>query len=173
VELRPQCIGEIHERLDGKVQVKGEITDFAQTFDVITLFHVLEHLEDQVAALQKARSKLKAGGVVIIEVPHARDVLISVMRLKAFFDFTFWSEHLVLHTRESLTAILRAAGFGSVDLSGYQRYGLGNHFGWLQDGKPGGHVTYRDLEEALANSRYEQFLHDHDWTDTLLAVAHN
>lgn len=39
-------------------------------FDLITLWHVLEHLEDPVDALGRARDLLAAGGVIHFEVPN-------------------------------------------------------------------------------------------------------
>jgi SAM-dependent methyltransferase len=42
----------------------------AQQFDVITLWHVLEHLPDPLATLQEVRRLLKVGGLLVIEVPN-------------------------------------------------------------------------------------------------------
>ncbi|MEX0827495.1 MAG: class I SAM-dependent methyltransferase, partial [Haliea sp.] len=71
-------------------------------FDVVTLFHVLEHLDDPIAELEHVRRCLRDGGKVIIEVPHAEDFLLSFLGLEEFKAFTFWSEHLVLYTRLAL-----------------------------------------------------------------------
>ena len=47
---------------------------------------------------------------MIIEVPHARDFLIETFDINSFKDFTFWSEHLILHTKESLVAFAKESG---------------------------------------------------------------
>jgi SAM-dependent methyltransferase len=48
-----------------------DAADFsAGSFDVITLSHVLEHLHDPVATLQRVRHLLRDGGLVHIEVPN-------------------------------------------------------------------------------------------------------
>jgi SAM-dependent methyltransferase len=39
-------------------------------FDCVTLFHVLEHLEEPVDALRDLASKAKPGGLVVVEVPN-------------------------------------------------------------------------------------------------------
>jgi len=39
-------------------------------YDVITFWHVLEHLEDPVNALRRARASLRKGGILYIEVPN-------------------------------------------------------------------------------------------------------
>ena len=60
-------------------------------FDVITLFHVLEHFTDPIGALKSMKQKLKRGGRIVVEVPHAGDFLISVLDNYAFKSHTFWS----------------------------------------------------------------------------------
>ena len=70
------------------------------------MFHVLEHIPYQIDTLKILKSKLKKGGKIIIEVPHAEDFLILQEELKEFKNFTFWSEHLILHTYKSLKSIL-------------------------------------------------------------------
>jgi SAM-dependent methyltransferase len=41
------------------------------TYDAITMFHVIEHLDSPRAALMQVRSLLKPGGVLLIETPSA------------------------------------------------------------------------------------------------------
>jgi len=45
-----------------------------QYFDLVTIFHVLEHLPDPQAALAKVYSVLKPGGYVLIEVPNVESL---------------------------------------------------------------------------------------------------
>lgn len=158
-------------RADG-IRVEASIDAFGlESFDVVSLFHVLEHLEDPIDVLRKIRSRLAPNGVVVVEVPHARDFLFNTLGSEAFKAFTFWSEHLVLHTRTSLDRVLRLAGFTEVNIKGYQRYGLENHLHWLVKGKPGGQQAWAHLAEADLNSRYAGLLQSIDETDTLIAVA--
>lgn len=140
-------------------------------FDVITLFHVFEHLTDPLALLQTAYSKLKVGGKIVIEVPHARDFLFSHLDLEEFKRFTFWSEHLVLHNRASLTAFLQKAHFKSPLISGFQRYNLANHLHWMSKKKPGGHIHWSLLSSPGLDTEYAAMLERLDMTDTLIAVA--
>lgn len=137
-----------------------------KSFDVAGLFHVLEHITTPLETLTSVRNVLRPGGTVIIEVPHARDVL---LKLEAFKAFTLWSEHLVLHTRESLAKYLSAAGFTNIEVSGFQRYPLSNHIGWMVDGTPGGQKRYTVLDSEAAE--YAKLLEASDQTDTLIATA--
>ena len=138
--------------------------------DTFFLFHCLEHLPDPLDTLKQIHAKLIDGGNIIIEVPHAKDFLID--QLDSFKDFTLWSQHLVLHTRESLNLLLLEAGFRNIHITGVQRYGLANHLTWLKDKKPGGHKNFLSIIETenLKNS-YADALSKLDANDTLIAVA--
>jgi len=140
-------------------------------FDVITLFHVFEHLTDPLDLLRIAHDKLKSGGKIVIEVPHAHDFLFAYLDLEAFKKFTFWSEHLVLHNRGSLTAFLERANFRNTVISGFQRYNLANHLHWLKEKQPGGHIKWSMLATEQLDSAYSDMLQRIDMTDTLIAIA--
>ncbi|MBF0272141.1 MAG: class I SAM-dependent methyltransferase [Magnetococcales bacterium] len=140
-------------------------------YDVVTLFHVLEHIQDQPEFLRAIRRRMAPGGTLVVEVPHARDLLLSLFDLNAFKQFTFWSEHLVLHTRTTLLTFLQAAGFQRVTIEGIQRYPLANHLRWLVEGKPNGHRDWSHLRAEDLDTAYANLLARLDMTDTLLATA--
>jgi hypothetical protein len=106
-------------------------------------------------------------------VPHAKDFLISFLDLDVFKSFTFWSEHLILHTRDSLKIFLESAGFSNICIKSYQRYPLANHLHWLAKGKPGGHIVWDYLRTAELDTAYANMLAKIDISDTLIAVATN
>lgn len=140
-------------------------------FDIVTLFHVLEHLDDPIGTLSTVRRKMTKNGTIIIEVPHAKDFLITPLNLESFKAFTFWSEHLMLHTRKSLEVFLKKVGFKKVRVVGYQRYFLANHLYWIIKGVPGGQNHLRFLDNRLVNRLYSSLLDKIDHTDTLAAFA--
>ena len=143
------------------------------SLDCIFSFHVLEHLPDPIGTLRDLKEKLRPGGLLIIEVPHARDILLSgPIASEEFKKFTLWSQHLILHTRDSLRALLSHIGFENIDIKGIQRYPLSNHLFWLAHKKPGGHVS--TLSEIDSNELYEAYvasLAKIDRTDTLIAIV--
>lgn len=147
-----------------------EIPD--QSIDCVLGFHVLEHIPDPLAVLNDLCRVLRPGGYLILEVPHARDFLLSQVDCPDFRKFTLWSQHLILHTRESLTRLCAAAGLSEVVIEGIQRYPLSNHLGWLSGGKPGGHRSLLSaLDTPALNEAYEAALRKLDATDTLVAIA--
>lgn len=143
----------------------------AGKYDFITLFHTFEHLINPLEDLKKIYELLPPNGQLIIEVPHANDFLLSTMELEAFKKFTLWSEHLILHTRNSLKIFLEAAGFRKFTIQGIQRYPLSNHLHWLRHAKPGGHKTWSFLNNAPLDQAYSQTLSSIDANDTLFAIV--
>jgi 2-polyprenyl-3-methyl-5-hydroxy-6-metoxy-1,4-benzoquinol methylase len=170
VELRENCVRHIAES-DPEVEVRKNIADHAANFDVVTMFHVLEHIPLQTEVLRAVHGKLKAGGEIIVEVPHAEDFLIQSVDIPEFRAFTFWSEHLVLHTRASLRAVLEAAGFRDVEVHPFQRYGFTNHLRWFLERKPGGHEAFARFEDPGLEAAYKK-AREADFTcDTLIGIG--
>ena len=172
VELRKECINYIHKNLN-KISISDNLNSFEEKFDIITMFHVLEHIPYQTETLKVLKSKLKKKGKIIIEVPHAEDFLILQDELKEFKNFTFWSQHLILHTYKSLKSILLKSGFKNINIQYYQRYNFSNHLGWFLKRKPGGHNFYKEITSDSLNLSYCENLKKIGQTDTLIATAEN
>jgi len=170
VELREECINHIQNKIK-KINISNNIISFDKKFDIITMFHVLEHIPQQIKTLKFLKSKLNKNGKIIIEVPHAEDFLILQDELKEFKNFIFWSEHLILHTYNSLKTILFKSGFKKINIQYYQRHNFANHLGWFLKKKPGGHDFYKEIVSDKLNSIYCENLVKLGKTDTLIAIA--
>lgn len=153
------------------IEIREKIGDFKEKFDVITMFHVLEHLPNQIDVLKNCRNYLKKKGKIIIEVPHAKDFLIDQVDIKEFKNFIFWSEHLVLHTKKSLHTFLKKSGFRNIKIEFCQRYGFTNHLNWILNKKPGGHETLKNLYKKELDLKYKIFLENMEYSDTIIAIA--
>ena len=143
-----------------------------KSIEVCFAFHVLEHLPEPLETLSRLKNKIVKGGKILIEVPHANEFLLTTASNKNFKQFTLWSQHLVLHTRESLYRFLESVGYKQITIMGVQRYPLSNHLNWLSHGKPGGHKSVLSLiDSKLLNDEYENSLARINATDTLVAMA--
>ncbi len=145
---------EIETRLEEHFQKNGlcvykTIDEINREYDIITAFHVLEHIKDPIELLKKLASKLKGNGQIIIEVPNADDALLSLYKSKAFSEFTYWSCHLFLFNNETLKLLIKKAGLRVQYIKQIQRYPLSNHLYWLSFGKPGGHQKWGFLDSYL------------------------
>lgn len=142
------------------------------SIDVCVSFHVIEHLPNPLETLKLLKEKIVSGGMLVIEVPHANDFLLSTLKNDDFKQFTLWSQHLILHTRESLFRMLSYVGFEDIKIEGVQRFPLSNHLGWLANGKAGGHKSILSLIDSQAlTSAYSDSLARMNATDTLIAIA--
>ena len=137
--------------------------------DVITMFHVLEHLVDPVAVLRELTEHLSADGQIIIEVPNADDALLSLYDSKPFADFTYWKCHVYLYTADTLRRLAKKAGLLVGFVKHIQRYPIENHLYWLSQGKPGGHFYWSFLGNSALNHEYEGVLSNMGMTDTIVA----
>jgi len=78
-------------------------------FDVITMFHVLEHLEKPRLALIKIKSLLKKDGVLVIEVPLVGNLTEKFLK-KDYFAYSD-SSHIHFFTKKQLFQLLQESGF--------------------------------------------------------------
>ena len=141
-------------------------------FDVITMFHVLEHLATPQKYLINIKKYLKGGdGRIVIEVPNADDALLSLYENEKFADFTYWECHLFLYTNETLKKLLHSVGLKPVFMEQIQRYPLANHLFWLSQGKPGGHMKWKALVDDRLDKLYGDKLAKLGIADTILAIA--
>lgn len=94
--------------------VPGTIFDMDLTdgsFDVVTLWDVLEHTPDPKIVLRECARVLKSGGLLVVNYP---DIETSVARLMGRRWVFLLSVHLYYFTRKTLNAMLGELGFAVV-----------------------------------------------------------
>lgn len=149
---------------DKSFRLENNLDNFKMKFDVVTMFHVLHYLPNQLSSLKEIYNKLNKNGKIFIEVPNAKDTLFG---LKKFIDFTLCKESLVWHTERSIKKFLKHVGFRKIKINYFQRFGLSNHLYWLIHGKPGGHGKFTNLYDKKVNLMYIKQLIKNKSTDTL------
>jgi 2-polyprenyl-3-methyl-5-hydroxy-6-metoxy-1,4-benzoquinol methylase len=102
---------------DGASLARGIPTDFGDhSFDVVMLIEVVEHLlPDQLEpTLAEVRRILRPGGHVLVTVPHAEDLQVSMCHCpECGATFHRW-QHLRSLGVASLEGVMRSAGFETV-----------------------------------------------------------
>jgi SAM-dependent methyltransferase len=82
VTERPVAFARTAFRVDAEVRTLAELTATNRRFDVITLWHVLEHFVDPFAALREVRGLLADGGLCLAEVPNLHSLKFLLAREK-------------------------------------------------------------------------------------------
>jgi SAM-dependent methyltransferase len=91
------------------VRVHPELDDVSGTFDAITMFEVLEHLDDPLGMLEALKKRLKPGGFMVIEVPDTTGV--TAIRSREDYYRVHPLDHINAFTPQSLAAMMARAGF--------------------------------------------------------------
>lgn len=116
-------------------------------YDIITMFHVLEHLKDPKNVVIKLLEYLKDDGELIIEVPNEDDALLTLYKCKPFGNFTHWCCHLFCFNKKTLIKLFKEMGLKINYIKPIQRYGLANHLYWVIKGQKGGHLKWAFLNK--------------------------
>jgi SAM-dependent methyltransferase len=84
----------------------GQLTDLTEQFDLVTLIHALEHIEDPISFLKQIRQKLNSNGYLLIQVPYFPDNP---------FDLLI-ADHCTHFTISTLKEVLTKAGLDIVSI---------------------------------------------------------
>ena len=141
-------------------------------FDIIALFHVLEHIRQPVDFIQTCCSLLKNNGRICIEVPFAKDPLLELYDCSAFKDFYFQPMHHYTYTEESLNFLAQQCNM-KAEFIYHQRYPLANHLYWLSYGKLSKDDGFLQMITENSGVGYIQALEKNKTTDTIFCVIKN
>lgn len=167
--IEPEIALKSHFKKQG-LKIFRDINRVSDSFDIITLFHVLEHIPDPRSILKNIVKKLKKGGQIIIEVPNSDDALLTLYKCKAFSKFTYWACHLFLFNESTLVKLTEQVGLKTSFITQVQRYPLSNHLYWLARGRPGGHTIWNYLDSLELNEAYKKQLSEKKACDTILGI---
>lgn len=102
----------------------GQVTELDlpnDNFDLVTIWHVLEHVPDPGAVLRKEHALLRPGGILAVAVPNEENFFVRQRFGKAkaspFAPLQFGGEiHLSYFRPATLRSAIRAAGFELLEL---------------------------------------------------------
>lgn len=119
LEPVPACAAFARRELDVDI-FTGRIEDAplpAGSFDVVTLFDVIEHLPQPLVALRRIRELLTPGGIVVVETGDLGGLLVRVIGSRWYYYDP--PQHLTYFSVESLEQLLARAGFAPPCEVGY------------------------------------------------------
>ncbi len=103
-----------HFGLDARVGNVSDAPFEPASFDVITAFEYIEHVEDPVATLRAIRPWLKPDGLLVMTTPNAGGW--QARRHPERFDGFLEQRHLAYFSRPTMTQLLRATGFDPLSI---------------------------------------------------------
>ena len=109
-DVSPSAVQLCRERKLPCQRFDGVVLPFADySFDVLTSWHVIEHVMDVKRTLAEWFRVLRPGGVMALETPDASS---PIVRLRGSKYRKFWApEHTYAFTPTTLAAFIRQAGF--------------------------------------------------------------
>ena len=111
VEFSRAAIEYIHSKYTFPIQygLLSEVS-FSETFDVISLFDVVEHVIDPVSDLKKLRAIIAPGGYLVLQTMDSRSIMSRLLG-KKLEDFRRTREHLYFFSKRSVKAVLEHCGW--------------------------------------------------------------
>lgn len=102
----------LEDRLDGLQFVQGDFLRYEsdKKFELVTMFEVLEHIDDDRCAAKKVNGLLVNGGVFLLSVPA---------RMKYWGSSDILVGHVRRYEKKALKALLVGAGFAEIEVRSY------------------------------------------------------
>ena len=84
-----------------------------ESFDVVVMFHVIEHFNDPVAELSKIYRITCKGGILVVETPRFDTLWFKILKER---ERNVFPDHLFYFTRKLLVEMIKRAGFSVLRL---------------------------------------------------------
>jgi SAM-dependent methyltransferase len=113
LEVDRRVVDAVRERVAGVQMEAGDLGSVRLdpgSLDVVTFWHVLEHLLDPAAAVARVAAALREGGLLIVSLPNLDSHQADWFRSN-WFPFGDVPRHRFHFSRRSLHLLLRNAGF--------------------------------------------------------------
>ncbi len=113
VELSAETVSLVNTRIPSLRMIQGDIYSprlMKESFDVITFWHVLEHLPNPARNLRRASELLRNGGWLLISLPRFDSLQARIFR-RHWYPFDDVPRHLYHFSLDSLDRLLGDAGF--------------------------------------------------------------
>ena len=117
VEFSEETVRLVNERIDGLKLIEGNIFSselMENAFDVVTFWHVLEHLPRPQEVLERVQRLLSPGGWVFISLPNINSLQARLFR-RYWYAFDDVPRHLYHFAPEPLERLLREKDFQELE----------------------------------------------------------
>jgi 2-polyprenyl-3-methyl-5-hydroxy-6-metoxy-1,4-benzoquinol methylase len=92
-----------------------QIPDLGEPYDVLVMFHVIEHIPDPLALLESCRKLIKPGGLLILKTPNVESSIAKITG--SSWHWISPPAHLYLYSPATLKKLLTKAGYCAITLN--------------------------------------------------------
>ncbi|MEK7465643.1 MAG: class I SAM-dependent methyltransferase [Patescibacteria group bacterium] len=121
-------------------------------FDVASMFHVLEHLEDPALSIKEIKGILNSKGVLAIAVPNSRRFFLTINLRKRREGWDYPPHHLTRWNKDSLSKFLMSQGFEIMEIAEERLETIGQNYEFIQ-----GFLSFLTSTGAVAKVKKDQF----------------
>ena len=126
-------------------EIFNDINDIKdKTFDLLTSFHVIEHVNDPLSFLKDISNKMNTGSKLVLTTPNLNDILLST--LYEYKQFFYRKAHNYYFDEISLRNLGKMAGLKCKKVTFKHRYSASNFFYWLKEKKPCGNKKFYGID---------------------------
>jgi 2-polyprenyl-3-methyl-5-hydroxy-6-metoxy-1,4-benzoquinol methylase len=119
IDIDQECVDFLAEVVGVKALQSSNpantLSQMDETFDVIALWHCLEHLPTPWLVIERAAARLKPGGVLLIAIPNIESSEFSL--LKESWQHLDTPRHIYFYPAQSLVNICLANGLTTLELT--------------------------------------------------------
>lgn len=109
-------------------------TELEGKYQLITMFHLLEHIITPFEFLKKVKNLLSNNGILVLELPNVSNSMMDISQ--EFNDFFYIRDHVAYYSPQIVKDLLERAGFCDIEIKGIQMHGLFNHVNWILNKEP-------------------------------------
>jgi SAM-dependent methyltransferase len=87
----------------------------ADSFDVVTLFYLIEHVHDPLTLLREVNRLLKPGGLILLRWPHSTPIVRTLGPVSKKLDLYHTPYHLYDFSPRTMKKMLTSCGFAEIE----------------------------------------------------------
>ncbi len=110
-DLSPEAVKN-SSHLVGKERIRVGVfhkQEFNQKYDMVSFWHVLEHIDNPLEYLNKANKILRKNGVVVAESPNFDSINLNLFR--KFYSWIMVPDHVIYYNERAVRVLAQKTGF--------------------------------------------------------------